>query len=103
MATEPYLGPYLKQTPSYEEAKKTMSELEQLYKQTLEEIKKVVKGKIAIVVPRFQTRQNKEVTMGFDKITKDLGYKVWQPLKEIKMPIIYPHGRLTREIWVIEP
>ncbi len=103
LATEPYLGPYLKRTPSLEEAKKTITELEQLYKRVLEEAKKVVKGKIAIIIPRFQTLQHKEVIMDFEKITKELGYKVWQPLKEIKIPVIYPHGRIIREIWVIEP
>lgn len=103
IATEPYLGPYLKRIPSMEEAKNTMAELEQLYKRVLEESKKIVKGKIAIIVPRFPTQQRKDVTMNFNQIITELGYKVWQPLKQVKMPIVYPYGRLIREIWIIEP
>lgn len=102
VATEPYLGPYLKQLPSIEEAQKTIKELEKLYQQVLKEAKQVVKGKIAIIVPRFQTLQKKEVIMNFHRIITDLGYKAWQPLKQIKTPIIYPYGRLIKEIWVIE-
>ncbi|MDP2909351.1 MAG: hypothetical protein Q8N77_06110 [Nanoarchaeota archaeon] len=102
IATEPCLGPYLKQMPSLEEAKKTMKELETLYAETLKEAKKVVKGKIAIIVPRFQTKQKKDVIMDFNSIIKGLGYKTWQPIKEIKTPVIYPHGWIIREIWVIE-
>jgi len=102
IATEPYLGPYLKTTPSMEEAKNTMLELERLYQRVLEEAKKIVKGKIAIIVPRFPTKQRKDVTMNFNKIITELGYKPWQPLKQIKMPIVYPYGRLIREIWVIK-
>jgi tRNA G10 N-methylase Trm11 len=102
MATEPYLGPYLKRIPSLEEAKNTMAELEQLYKRVLEESKKIVKGKVAIIVPRFSTQQRKDVTMNFNQIITELGYKVWQPLKQVKMPVVYPYGRLIREIWIIE-
>ncbi|MBL7101045.1 MAG: hypothetical protein ISS23_03770 [Nanoarchaeota archaeon] len=102
IATEPYLGPYIKQMPSIKEAQKIMTELEDSYKKMLKEAKKVVKGKIAIIVPRFPTKQKKDVTMDFNKILKEEGYKVWQPLKQIKIPIIYPHGKITREIWVIE-
>lgn len=102
IATEPYLGPYLKQLPNIKEAGKTMKELEEMYRQTLKEAKKIVKGKIALIVPRFPTRQRKDVIMDFDRIIKEEGYKIWQPIKQINIPIIYPHGRIKREIWVIQ-
>ena len=102
IATEPYLGPYLKKIPSLKEAQKTMKELECLYRQVLKEAKKVVKGKIAIIVPRFQTSQKKEAVMDFGKILKEEGYKAWQPLNQIRTPVIYPHGKILREVWVIE-
>lgn len=103
IATEPYLGPYLKRVPSMEEAKNTMAELEQLYKRVLAESKGIVKGKIAIIVPRFPTKQRKDVTMNFNQIITELGYKAWQPLKQVNMPVVYPYGRLIREVWVIGP
>jgi len=102
IATEPYLGPYLKRMPTQKEAQKTMFELKELYSSLLKETKKTVKGKIAIIVPRFNTK-NKEIIMDFNNIMKSNGYKLWQPIKEIQMPIIYPYGLITREIWVIEP
>lgn len=101
IATEPYLGPYLKKLPSREEAQKTMKELEKLYQQVLKEAKKVLKGKIAIIIPRFQTKQGKIVTMDFNKIIKE-EYETWQPIKQIRIPILYSYGKLIREIWVIE-
>jgi len=103
IATEPYLGPYLKQKPSLKEAQKTMAELEEIYESMLKEAKKTVKGKIAIIVPRFSISQRKEVKMNFKNIINKQGFKPWQPIKHIQMPVIYPHGRITREIWVIEP
>ena len=103
LATEPYLGPYLKQIPNLKRAKETMAELEKMYHQLLRDTKHVIKGKIAIIVPRFPTKQKKDVIMKFSKILKEEGYQVWQPLKQIKIPIIYPYGRIIREIWVIEP
>ncbi|MBM3200052.1 hypothetical protein FJZ53_03865 [Candidatus Woesearchaeota archaeon] len=102
MATEPYLGPYLKSLPSFEEANKTMRELEGLYFKTLAEAKQVVGGKIAMIVPRFQTRQRKDVVMNFDKMIKKLEFKAWQPMKQLPMPVMYSHGRVLREIWVLE-
>lgn len=102
IATEPYLGPYLKKLPSIEEAQKTMEELEKLYQQVLKEAKKVVKGKIAIIIPRFQTKQGKIITMDFNKIIKE-EYETWQPIKQIRIPILYSYGKLIREIWVVEP
>ncbi len=102
IATEPYMGPYLKRLPSIEQAQDTMARLEDLYRRVLEDAKKTVKGKIAIIVPRFQTKQRTEVTMNFSKMITELGYKTWQPTKQISIPVIYPHGRLIREIWVLE-
>lgn len=103
IATEPYLGPYLKKLPDIKQAQKTMNELEELYKETLKEAKKILKGKMAIIVPRFQTSQKTEITMDFDKILKETGYETWQPLKQIRIPILYPQGKILREIWVIQP
>lgn len=101
IATEPYLGPYLKRIPSIREAEKIMAELKDIYAEMLGEAKKIVKGQIAIIVPRFPTKQKKEVVMNFEKIAKEAGYKIWQPISQIKIPILYPHGLIKREIWVI--
>ncbi|MCG2717525.1 MAG: hypothetical protein L6408_01655, partial [Nanoarchaeota archaeon] len=102
IATEPFLGPYIKEMPTIQEAQKIMAKLEPMYDAVIKEAKKVVKGKIAIVVPRFPTIQNVEVVMRFSQIIKKYGYKPWRPIELIGMPVIYPHGRIVREIWVIE-
>ncbi len=102
IATEPYLGPYLRKDPDFKEALKMMKELEFLYSALLKEARKIVKGKVVIIVPRFPTKQRKEVTMDFDKIVKKIGFKVWKTSLSINIPLIYSHGRIGREIWILE-
>ncbi len=101
VATEPYLGPYLKKIPSKDEALRIVAELEPLYSEVLKDLRKVVKGKIAIVVPRFRTKANQVISLPFEKIVRESGFK---PLnfEEVKLPVLYLTGKIEREIWVLE-
>ncbi|MDO8628686.1 MAG: hypothetical protein Q7R56_02945 [Nanoarchaeota archaeon] len=103
-ATEPYLGPYIKTVMNKEEALQLAQELEQLYTKTLQQLHKIVQGKIAFIFPRFKTKQNERVTLRIDKILADSGYKSYQPYKGIAMPIPYYHKRsaIERFIYVLE-
>ncbi|MFH1210507.1 MAG: hypothetical protein V1645_01190 [archaeon] len=101
VATEPYLGPFLKRIPTKDQALGIMAELEPLYAEFLSDLRKVVKGRVAIVVPRFRTKANDLVSMPFERIAKEAGFKPVQ-FKEVKVPVIYMTGKIEREIWVLE-
>jgi len=101
VATEPYLGPFLRKKPTHEQAKKIMEELNGVYSVLLKELRKIVNGKIAIIVPRFRTFDNKIVKMDFSGMVDRNGFKVVE-FKGVKMPIVYLHKFLEREIWILE-
>lgn len=101
VATEPYLGPFLKKQPSKEEALAIVDELEVLYFDVLEDLRKIVKGKVAIVVPRFRTRANEIISLPFAKMAKQVGFKPVN-FSEVKLPVLYLTGKIEREIWVLE-
>lgn len=98
VATEPYLGPFLKKLPDEREAKKTISLLESLYLAIFRELAKVVKGKVAIIIPKFRTRSRKELKINFVKILENTGFKTVSGY-----PIKYEESSLIkREIWVVK-
>lgn len=101
--TEPYMGPYVKKVFNYEEALKLKSELERLYLNVLKELRKIVKGKVVFVFPRFKTKKGR-VKLNVDFILKKTGFKPYSCLKEIEMPILYFHKRsvVERLIYVLE-
>lgn len=106
IATEPNLGPLLKKRPTLGAAKGQLRSLEGLYLSFLSEAKKVLreKGKMALVVPRFRTWNNKIVSMDFRAMLDKAGLRPYRITKEVEMPIVYktPKGKIEREIWVVE-
>ncbi|MFH1332348.1 MAG: DNA methyltransferase [archaeon] len=101
VATEPYLGPYLKKLPTKDDALAIVGDLEPLYSDMLKDLRKIVKGKVAIVVPRFRTRANDLIQLQFEKIAKDSGFRPVN-FSEVKLPVLYLTGKIEREIWVLE-
>jgi len=103
VATEPYLGPYLKKKPTIEQAKKWIDDLTGLYSDLLKELSKIlVEGnRVAIIVPRFRTFNNKVVEMDFSRLVEGNKFRVCK-FDGVKMPVIYLHKILEREIWVLE-
>jgi tRNA G10 N-methylase Trm11 len=103
VATEPYLGPYLKRRPSYDKAMKIVGELTGIYASLLRELSKIVvkEGKVAMIVPRFRTSGNRIVKINFSKLVEENKFKICS-FMNIKIPIIYLHKILEREIWVLE-
>lgn len=98
VATEPYLGPVLKKLPTRELALKSVKELTKLYSEVLKEFKKVVKGRIVIIMPRFRLHTNERIKIDFIRLIKESRLN---PIT--KLPIIYtaPNSKIEREIWVI--
>ncbi|HLD12352.1 MAG TPA: hypothetical protein VJB87_02035, partial [Candidatus Nanoarchaeia archaeon] len=103
-ATEPYLGPYVKIPLPKHKAIELAIELQELYTKTLQQLRKVVKGKIAFIFPRFKTKENQRVSLNITKILHDSGWKSYQPLEDVEMPIPYFHTRsaIERFIYILE-
>lgn len=104
VASEPYLGPLLRKIPMENEAVKIAGQLKPMYDLLLKNLKNSVKGRIAIVIPRFRLYSGKRISVGFEQIIANNGYAPVQIMPEIKFPIIYlgQRGIIEREIWVIE-
>jgi len=104
VATEPYLGPFLKKLPSEDRAKALMKSLTKLYGSLLRGLAKVCDGYIAIVVPRYRIHGNKEIKMPFLKLFKKQGFEAYSEYPEIKLPIIYAakKSKILREIWILK-
>lgn len=70
IVTEPYLGPFLKQLPSIEEARETMKTLEKLYIRVLREGSSFLKdtGKIIFILPVYHYSDKLEVHPDIEKI-----------------------------------
>lgn len=75
VATEPYLGPYLKKIPKYKDALKIVSELKVLYGCFLKSLSKVLNGRAVVIVPVFKTDKGK-IDICFDKMLNDNNFKV---------------------------
>jgi len=103
VATEPYMGPLLNKLPTKEEAHKTVRQLGQMYAALLRELKKVVSGKIAIVLPRFRLYSGERIKIDFERMLKENDFEAVSVFPEIKMPVVYtaPGSKIEREIWVI--
>lgn len=104
VATEPYLGPLLKKIPMEKEAIKIAAELKVMYDSLLRSLSHSVRGKIAIVTPKFRLYSGKRITLGFEQIAESNGYKVSKILPKINLPLTYLGQRaiIEREIWVLE-
>jgi len=100
IATEPYLGPPLKDTPTKKEACRILSELTALYSNALEEFHKVLKESkhISIVSPNFKTKEGEELNIDMEKLASRRGFKI------ICGPILDADKRhLTRrEVYVLQ-
>jgi tRNA G10 N-methylase Trm11 len=77
IATEPDLGPALRQVPTTPYAMRIAEKLEPLYYGLLEEAYKVLKkdGRLVLVSPYIKTRSGKPVTMDLEKKAGKTGFK----------------------------
>jgi tRNA G10 N-methylase Trm11 len=83
IATEPDLGPALRQIPTTSYAMRIAEKLEPLYYCLLEEAYKVLKshGRVALVSPYIKTRSGKPVTMGIEEKALEIGFERVYPFK----------------------
>jgi tRNA G10 N-methylase Trm11 len=83
VATEPDLGPALRQMPTTSYAVRIAEKLEPLYYGLLEEAYKVLRssGRLVVVSPWIKTRSGKPVTMRIEEKALELGYERVCPFK----------------------
>ncbi len=83
IATEPDLGPALRQVPTTSYALRIVEKLEPLYYCLLEEAYKVLKkgGRLVVVSPYIKTRSEKPVTMEFERKAAEIGFERLYPFK----------------------
>jgi tRNA G10 N-methylase Trm11 len=83
IATEPDLGPALRQVPTTSYAMRIVGKLEPLYYGLLEEAYKVLKsdGRVVLVSPCIKTRSGKPVTMGVEEKALEIGFERVYPFK----------------------
>jgi tRNA G10 N-methylase Trm11 len=84
IATEPDLGPALRQVPTTSYALRIARKLEPLYYGLLEEAYKVLKsgGRLVLVSPWIKTRSGNPVTLGIEKKAVELGFGRVFPFKK---------------------
>jgi tRNA G10 N-methylase Trm11 len=83
IATEPDLGPALRQVPTTSYAMRAVEKLKPLYYGLLEEAYKVLKstGRMVLVSPYIKTRAGKPVTMGIEDKAVETGFKRVYPFQ----------------------
>jgi len=83
IATEPDLGPALRQMPTTSYAVRIAEKLEPLYYGLLEEAYKVLKsgGRLVLVSPYIKARSGNPVTMGIEKKAVEIGFERVYPFK----------------------
>jgi tRNA G10 N-methylase Trm11 len=83
IATEPDLGPALRQMPTTSYAVRIAGKLEPLYYGLLEEAYKVLKkgGRLVFVSPYIKTRSGNPVAMGVEEKAVELGFERVYPFK----------------------
>jgi tRNA G10 N-methylase Trm11 len=83
IATEPDLGPALRQVPTTSYAQRIAEKLEPLYHDLLEESYKVLKekGRLVLVAPYIKTRSGKPVTMEIEEKAVETGFEKVYPFK----------------------
>lgn len=102
VATEPYMGPYVKKLPTEEQAQRIVSGLIPLYERLFSALAKV-QGKVVIVLPRIRTFK-KTFSLPVHHLLKKTGFTISSIHPSIHLPIVYEKRRskVERLIYVVE-
>ncbi len=106
IATEPYLGPFIKKLPTELEAREIVKDVSRLYDNFLKNASRILKqgSKMAVIVPSYKTRDSKSIKIGFQTMLKTHHFKIHQPLKNTMVPIDYDlkGSKIKRKIYILE-
>ncbi len=96
VVTEPYLGPFIKEI-SFSKAVKLASELERSYLSFLSATYNVVKQRVVVIFPYFNTRRGK-VELDIDSLIEKVGFK-----KEAEFKYKERYHNIGRKLFVLAP
>ncbi|MAG47057.1 hypothetical protein CL617_00495 [archaeon] len=102
VVTEPFMGPFVKERYSREDALKLKEELTSLYRDFFSELSKIVSGRVVFISPVFKVGKEL-IKIDMFEILRDTKFKAYNN-KQIEIPVVYEvnRTRLIREIWVLE-
>ena len=104
VASEPYLGPLLKRNPREYEAKKIISELEELYSAFFRKLAMIVKKQgIVIILPEIECSNGKKIGLSEKVFSKN--FRIVNPVPEMQIfPYYYMEKEsiITRKIYLLE-
>jgi tRNA G10 N-methylase Trm11 len=85
IATEPDLGPALREVPTEPYAEKILQRLEPLFYDFISESYEVLRkgGYLALVTPWIKTRSGKAATLDVQRIASRIGYRVARPFEKV--------------------
>ncbi len=103
VASEPYMGPFFKSYPKKEEVFKVVKELNILYEEFFINLKKIVKGRVAIEIPIFKASNRKKYRLNTESFLEKSGFRMAK-LDDVELPILYKDKKsiIEREIYVLE-
>ena len=108
VVTEPYLGPFLKHLPHFEEAQMTMKNLERLYTRVLALCKSLLKdgARIVFIMPEYNYPLKRSVYPNVKAICEKTGLTTLEESKffNIKFPVEIgrKHNVITRKLFIFE-
>ncbi|NPD89594.1 MAG: hypothetical protein HGN29_12815 [Asgard group archaeon] len=91
LVTEPYLGPFIKELPTKEKAKDTMTMLEKLYTKVLQKSVEYLKTghRVILIIPEYRYSQDYSIYPDYQKIAKNckLEFQTKSTLFNVKLPV----------------
>jgi tRNA G10 N-methylase Trm11 len=109
VASEPSLGPLKKKNFSPKAAAETKKKLENFYHAIFLKLRKYIKGRIAITMPRIVLSKGKAIQLNIEELCEKTAMKIHNPLAEngfdgFEMPLIESreNQHVAREIWILE-
>ena len=119
IATEPDLGPALREVPTAPYAQKIVDDLKPLFEDFLSESHQVLRerGYLAVVTPYIRVRSGKPVTMGLRRVAETIGFRAVNsfcetafvesatdfPLRDMTAFVdVDEHHKIGREISIFE-
>jgi len=100
VATEPYMGPFIRKLYSIAEARRLIYELSIMYSNLLSQLKLVLKNhkRVVMIAPKFRTLENKNLPLVLDDIADKNGFTVLHKVEDYG----YNKSKILRDVYVLE-
>ncbi len=97
IVTEPYLGPAFKMRPEHNDAKRVISELKSLFKETLPEMNEIIRpGKRAVIISPSIKSSTGSLSLDLREMAEQNNFKILKSILDER-----PHQLVSREINIL--